>query len=533
MNMMNVMAQGAEEEKGENARMSSFIGAIAVGDLVKSTLGPKGMDKILQSQSKFGQDGDVEVTNDGATILKSIGIDNPAAKILIDISKVQDQEVGDGTTSVCVFAAELLRQAEKLIDQKIHPQTVISGWRKATKVAQEELIGFAVDHSADKKEFREDLLNIARTTLSSKILQQSKDYFSELAVDAVLRLGGSTNLGSIAIIQKLGGQLRDSYLDQGFIIDKKFGLNMPRRVENAKILIANTAMDKDAIKVSGTRVRVDAVAKVAEIEEAEKAKMKKKVDSILKTGTTLFINRQLVYNYPESLFAQAGVSMIEHADFAGVERLALVTGGEIASSFLEPEGIRLGHADLVEEIIIGEDRLIRFSGVPNSEACTIVLRGATKNILQESERSLHDALSVLSQTVKEPRIVYGGGCTEMMMACRVDELANRTEGKESLAIAAFATALRQMPTIIADNGGYDSSELVANLRAAHIKGKKYAGLNMNEGKIGDMKEMGITESFKLKQQVLLSASEAAEMILRVDNIIRMAPRQRGSDDCCH
>lgn len=528
---MNVMTEGAMEEKGENARMSSFIGAIAVGDLVKSTLGPKGMDKILQSQSKFGQEGDVEVTNDGATILKSIGIDNPAAKILVDMSKVQDSEVGDGTTSVCVLAAELLRQAEKLIEQRIHPQTIIAGWRRATKVAQQALVDSSVNNGDDAAKFREDLVNIARTTLSSKILQQNKEYFSNLAVDAVLKLKGSTNLESISIIKRLGGQLKDSYLDEGFIIDKKFGLNQPKRIVNAKIVLANTSMDQDKIKVFGARVRVDGVAKVADLEQAEKMKMKDKVDRILSTGCNVFVNRQLIYNYPESLFADAGVSMIEHADFEGIERLALVCDGEIASSFQDTSLIKMGKADLIEEIMIGEDRLIRIQGVPNASACTVVLRGATNNILEEAERSLHDALSVLSQTVQEPRCIYGGGCSEMLMANKVDDLAVVSEGKESIAIAAFATALRALPTIIADNGGYDSSELVANLRAAHRKGNSIAGLDMDLGAIGDMKALGITESFKLKQQVLLSAAEAAEMILRVDNILRMAPRQRGHDEC--
>jgi T-complex protein 1 subunit beta len=237
---------------------------------------------------------------------------------------------------------------------------------------------------------------------------------------------------------------------------------------------------------------VDGVEKVADLEEAEKAKMKKKVDSILSTGCNVFINRQLIYNYPESLFAHAGVSMIEHADFEGIERLALVTGGEIASSFQDPAAIKMGRADLVEEIMIGEDRLIRIQGVANAAACTVVLRGATHNILEEAERSLHDALSVLSQTVLEPRIILGGGCAEMLMANKVDDLAMISDGKESIAIAAFASALRALPTIIADNGGYDSSELIANLRAAHRKGETEAGLNMYEGKVGNVKELGIT-----------------------------------------
>ncbi|KAK2539578.1 Cct2 [Columba guinea] len=529
---VNIFKAGADEEKAETARLSSFVGAIAIGDLVKSTLGPKGMDKILLST---GRDSTVTVTNDGATILKAIGVDNPAAKVLVDMSKVQDDEVGDGTTSVTVLAAELLREAELLISKKIHPQTIIAGWRAATKASREALLKAAVDHGNDEVKFREDLMNIAGTTLSSKLLTHHKDHFVKLAVEAVLRLKGSGNLEAIHVIKKLGGSLADSYLDEdqvlqdlsvttGFLLDKKIGVNQPKRIENAKILIANTGMDTDKIKIFGSRVRVDSTAKVAEIEQAEKEKMKEKVDRILKHGINCFINRQLIYNYPEQLFGAAGVMAIEHADFAGVERLALVTGGEIASTFDHPELVKLGSCKLIEEVMIGEDKLIHFSGVAMGEACTIVLRGATQQILDEAERSLHDALCVLAQTVKDTRTVYGGGCSEMLMANAVAELAMRTPGKESVAMESFAKALRMIPTIIADNAGYDSADLVAQLRAAHSEGKTTYGLDMKEGTIGDMAVLGVTESFQVKRQVLLSAAEAAEMILRVDDIIKAAPR---------
>lgn len=532
LNPINVLHAGAEEERAETARLSSFVGAIAIGDLVKTTLGPKGMDKILYSMGQEGKGGEsIQVTNDGATILRSVGVDNPAAKVLVDISKVQDQEVGDGTTSVAVLACELLREAEKLISQKIHPQTIIAGWRKASKTAAAALENFAKDNSADSEKFRNDLMNIARTTLSSKILTQHREHFTELAVNAIMRLKGSGNLEAIQIIKKLGGSLDDSFLDEGFLLDKKIGNNQPKRIENATILIGNTAMDADKIKVFGSRVRVDSVAKVAELELAEKEKMKDKVNLILNHGINCFVNRQLIYNYPEQLFADAGVMAIEHADFEGVERLALVTGGEIVSTFHNPEMVKLGKCKLIEEVIIGEDRLIHFSGVEMGEACSVVLRGATKQILDEADRSLHDALCVLQQTVKETRIVYGGGCSEMVMANAVSKLAQETPGKESMAIDAFANALRQLPTIIADNAGYDSSELISQLRAAHTTGNSTAGLDMNQGEIGDMVELGITESFKVKYRVLTAAAEAAEMILRVDDIIKAPPRPRGSDRC--
>jgi T-complex protein 1 subunit beta len=519
---------GAQEEKGEHARLSAFIGAIAVSDLVKTTLGPKGMDKILQPMGGGGGTRErVTVTNDGATILKAIPVENAAAKIIVDTSMTQDAEVGDGTTSVAVLAGELLRTAEELINQKIHPQTIIRGWRKAVDVARKALLASARDNSNDPVAFRQDLINIASTTLSSKILNVDKDYFAKLAVDAVLRLKGSTDLQMIQIIKKPGGSLRDSYLEDGFILDKQIGIGQPKRVQNAKIMIANTSMDTDKIKIYGARVRVDSMAKVADIEKAEKEKMKQKVAKIVKHGITVFINRQLIYNYPEQLFSDAGVVSIEHADFEGIERLAMVLGAEICSTFEHPELAVLGRCDLIEEVIIGEDKVIRFSGVPKGEACTIVLRGASSHILEEAERSLHDALAVLSQTVKNKQIVLGGGCSEMLMAKSVDELVKVTAGKESLAIEAFSKALRAIPTIIADNGGYDSSDLIAKLRAAHYQGNSNSGLDMNNGTIGDMVQLKITEALQCKMQVLVSAHEAAEMILRVDEIIKTAPRPRG------
>jgi T-complex protein 1 subunit beta len=257
--------------------------------------------------------------------------------------------------------------------------------------------------------------------------------------------------------------------------------------------------------------------------------MKEKVEKIIKHNINVFINRQLIYNYPEQLFADAGVMAIEHADFDGIERLALVTGGEITSTFDDPGVTVLGKCDLIHEIIVGEDKMIKFSGVAVGEACSIVIRGATSQIVDEAERSLHDALCVLAATVKETRTVYGGGCSETLMAAAVSALAHETPGKESIAIESFAKALLTLPTIIADNAGYDSAELVSQLRAKHTKGERTFGLDMEAGKIGCMKELGITESMAVKRRVVFAAAEAAEMIMRVDNIIKAAPRQREQD----
>jgi T-complex protein 1 subunit beta len=478
------------------------------------------MDKLLQSSTSMNS----MVTNDGATILKSIPFNNPAAKVLVDISQVQDDEVGDGTTSVTVLCAELLREAEKLIDKKIHPQTIIEGYRIASSAALKALENSAVDRSQDPELFRKDLVAIAKTTLSSKVLSQDKEYFANLAVDAILRLKGSTNLEHIQIIKKAGGKLSDSYLDEGFILNKRFGVKQPKKIKNAKILIANTSMDTDKVKIFGAKFKVDSTSKLAELEKAEKEKMKAKVEKIKAHGINCFVNRQLIYNWPEQLFTDAGINSIEHADFVGVERLALVTGGEVVSTFDHPELVKLGHCESIEEVMVGEDSMIKFSGVAMGEACTIVLRGATQQLLEEAERSVHDALSVLSQTTRETRTTLGGGCAEMLMSKAVDRAAQNEDGKRALAVEAFAAALRQLPTILADNAGFDSSELVAKLRSSIYNGITTSGLDLDNGKIADMRELGIIESYKLKRAVVSSASEAAELLLRVDNIIRAKPR---------
>ncbi|ORY43617.1 hypothetical protein BCR33DRAFT_717304 [Rhizoclosmatium globosum] len=445
------------------------------------------MDKVLQSLT----DGSITVTNDGATILKSIALDNAAAKVLVNISKVQDDEVGDGTTS-------------RLINQKIHPQTVVEGFPSA------------VDNGKDDELFRKDLINIAKTTLSSKVLSQDKEYFSNLAVDAVLRLKGSTSLEHIQIIKKIGGKLMDSTwtkvsfwtrrlvsTSQSVLRMLRFLLPIPvSSIQYSTLyycLPSYSAMDTDKIKIFGARVRVDATGKLAELERAEKDKMKEKVEKIKGHGINCFINRQLIYNWPEQLFADSGITAIEHADFVGIE--------QIASTFDHPELVKLGSCKLIEEVIIGEDRLIKFSGVAAGEA-------STHQLLDEAERSLHDALCVLSQTVAEPRTVLGGGCSESLMAKAVDDVARTTEGKKAMAVEGFAPS-----NYLADNAGYDSSDLVTQLRARHNEGQAQSDWIY-------VKALGITESFKLKRQVLLSASEAAEMILRVDDIIRAAPRQR-------
>lgn len=522
-----VLQQGGQEDKGESARLQCFVGGIAVGDMMKSTLGPRGMDKILQPiQGEGAHLRKIMVTNDGATILKNMWLDNPAAKILVDVSKRQDSQCGDGTTGVVILASVFLRAAEKLIERRIHPQSIIEGFRMSLKVARDRLIDVAFDHRGSDELFKQNLLQIAKTTLSSKLLVHEKEHFAQLAVDAVLCLKDKNNLDLIHIVKKRGGCIRDSRLESGFILEKSIGVGQPKVVKNCKIMVANTPMDADKIKLFGAKVTAEDFDTVADIEQAEKQKMKAKVDRILAFGCNVFINRQLIYNYPDQLFRNAKVSAIEHSDFDGMERLAATLGAEILSTFDDPDPSKLGECELMEEILIGEDRAIRFSGCKRKEACTIILRGASEHVLDEVERSLHDALAVVSQTCLEPLVVYGGGAVEMAMADAVDRLARTVEGKKSLAIEGFAEGLRAIPTILLDNGGYDSAEIVSKLRALHSSGSKQMGVDLNTGDVGNMQEQGIFESYRAKLFQICSAAEAAEQIIRVDDVIRCAPRKR-------
>ncbi|KAL8449000.1 hypothetical protein Emed_003352 [Eimeria media] len=591
----SVLKQGAQEDKGDTARLQYFVGAIAVGDLVKSTLGPKGLDKVLQPmQLEAARRERAVVTNDGATILKSVWLENPAAKILADLALQQDMVCGDGTTGVVVLAAELLREAEQLVEKNIHPQTIISGYRKAAAAARERLseVAFGVE---DEASLRQCLLNVARTTLSSKLLTHDKEHFARIAVDAVMRLKeNAASLDLIHVLKKPGGCLRDSYLDDGFILEKKIGVGQPKMKENCKVMVANTPMDTDKIKIFGARVKVDSFEAVHQLELAEKEKMKQKVDKILAYKCDVFINRQLIYNYPDQLFKAAGVAAIEHSDFDGMERLAAALGAEILSTFDSPSEAPLGFCAKMEEILIGDDTAIKFSGCKAGGACTVVLRGSSEQGLDEAERSLHDALAILSQLVLQQQqqkkqqqqaaaaaagtvsaasglregllsnqqqqllLVCGAGAAEMAMEAAVSDLAKKTPGKESLAIECYARALRQIPTIILDNAGLDSADIVSRLRSLHHEGKYTTGVDVRgDGGTADVKELGILEAFKSKLEgkidlaclhtnftyatvaaayavavaaaaaaVFAAAAVAAVHIIRVDDIIRCAPRER-------
>jgi T-complex protein 1 subunit beta len=483
-----------------------------VVDFIKTSLGPRGMDKLM-----IGKNGEIKITNDGATILRNIKKDSIVVNILSEVCSVIDQEIGDGTTTLCCLVGELMSEAEKLIHLNIHPQTIIKGYRIAAKEAVKTINKNCFDNSKNFELFCADLLDIARTTINSKVIVTQKELFARIAIKAVLKLKGSSDLSRINIIKKCGGSLKDSFLDHGYILNKKIESNHIKQVKNAKILIVNTSLDSDKTKIYGVKIKVNSISNLARMEIGEQKKLLDKCKKILAHGINVIVNRQLIYNRQERFFSDHGILTIEQADFDGIEKLALMTGAEIASTFNEPSKIKLGRCDLVEEITIGDEKYIRFGGCPNNGSCSIILRGSNEQILDEAERSLHDALCILLQSIRNPKFIWGGGFTEMKIAASIDKLSKKFEGKLSLSINSFANAIQRIPEILMENAGLESVFLLNKFKNS-IKLGKNCCLNIDNGDISDAKTSGLIENIRLKTQIIISAVEAVEMIIRIDKM---------------
>mmetsp|Transcript_28393 Transcript_28393/g.67798 ORF Transcript_28393/g.67798 Transcript_28393/m.67798 type:complete len:501 (+) Transcript_28393:1-1503(+) len=482
-------------------------------EFLQTSLGPKGMDKLL-----IDKNGNIKITNDGATILKSVKYDSIASIILRDVCNVQDDEIGDGTTSICCLIKELVFEAQKLLNRGLHLQTIIKGYRIAANLALKIIDKNCFCNSKNIRSFLADLLDIARTSLNSKIIFSNREYFSRIALKAILNLKGSMDINRIQMIKKPGGTLKDSFIEDGFILEKKIGIGQIKRIIGAKILIANTSLDFDKIKIHNAKIKVKSLSKLAQIEVREQKKILDKCRKIISHGINVLINRQLIYNYPERFLNDNGVLTIEHADFDGIERLALVTGAEIVSTFDEPSKVKLGKCKVVEEIMVGKETMIRFSGCYNKGTSTIVLRGSNEQITSEAERSLHDALCVLVQSIQTPSFVYGGGCMDAKIIVGLEKYCETIEAKESLVIRAFSTSIKNLIKIIYENAGLDSNDKLLSLIDCHKNEGSDACLDVHSEKILSAQKVGLIECSKLKIHTILSAVETAEMILRIDKM---------------
>ncbi|AEA38871.1 t-complex protein 1 beta SU (nucleomorph) [Cryptomonas paramecium] len=482
---------------------------------VKSTLGPRGMDKLLISKK-----GDIKITNDGATILKNAFYNNIVKKIFDNLINTYDNEIGDGTTSVSCLIGELVSEAEKLIGIQIHPQIIIKGYKLAAREALSILNSIMFSENKNEKLFCEHLFDLAKTTLCSKIVFPVRDHFAKLLVEAVLKLNGNIDIRYIKIIKKIGGSIRDSFLEEGFILESKMGVGQPKRIENAKILIANTALDSDKIKIYGTKIKTFTLANLARIEIADQKKILDKCKKIIFHGANVFVNRQLIYNKQESFLTNYGIVSIEHADFEGIERLSLVTGGEIVSTFDEPSKIKLGYCKIVEEIMVNREKMVRFNGKLKINACTLVIRGSTQQLLDEVERSVHDALCVLSRSIRDPRFVWGGGNTDIFLFLKLENFSQKFKSKVSMAILAFSRSIRNLVKILLENAEVDSTFLISQLKTACQKGNAKACIDIKKKNVAQADKLGLIELFKLKTQMIISAVETVEMILRIDTILK-------------
>ena len=509
-----ILKEGTERRKGRDAQTSNIAACVAVAEAVKTTLGPRGSDKLLIDSL-----GDITITNDGATILDEIDIQHPAAKMLVQVAKTQDQEVGDGTTSSVVIAGELLKRAEKLLKQNIHPNIIIKGYKMAAQKAAEYLNDISKPVGFDDEQL---LQQIAATSLNSKSVGTAKELIAKMAVTAVKNVfdpeTGIVDIDLITIIQKQGKSLDESEIINGVVIDKEVvNAKMPKEIKNAKIALINKALEIKKTEFDAKIQISDATMMTAFIDQ-EHEMLREMVDKIAQTGANVVFCQKGIDDLAQHFLAKKGILAVRRVKKSDMEKLSKATGARIVTDLDDLSSEDLGVAS-VKEVKIGDDKLIYVDECQDPKAMSIVLRGATKYVTDEAERSLNDALNVIADILEDGRALPGGGATEMNLAKNLRDYAASFQGREQLAIQTFAEALEAIPKVLAENAGLDSIDILVKLRNAHQEGKTSVGLEVFSGEISDMFERGVIEPYKVKIQALRSASEAAELILRIDDVI--------------
>ncbi|MBS7647545.1 MAG: thermosome subunit beta [Candidatus Bathyarchaeia archaeon] len=513
-----VLKEGTGRTTGREAQRNNITAAKIISELVKTTLGPKGMDKMLVSSF-----GDVTITNDGATILKEIDVQHPAAKMLVEVAKAQDNEVGDGTTTAAVLAGELLAKAEELLDQNIHPTIIIEGFKKAGEKAREilEKMAMPVNINDDKK-----LLDVAMTSMGSKGIAGAKEHFAKLAVEAVKQVAEEkdgkirADIDLIKILKKHGRSLEETELVKGMVIDKEVAHpQMPKIIHNAKIALINAKLEIEKTEFDA-KINIESPEQMKMFLDEEERMLKEMVDKIAEAGANVVFCEKGIDDVALHFLAKRGILAVKNVSSGDMEKLARATGGKIVASVKDLTHDVLGEAKLVEEVKIGDDKLVYVRECKNPKAVTIVVRGGTEHVVDEAERSLHDALCVVRNAIEDGKIVPGGGAPEAEVAKQLRDYAVKVGGREQLAIEAFADAVEAIPLTLAENAGLDPVDIMVALRAAHEKADGYRmGVDVFTGKIRDMLELNIIEPLRVKLQVVKSATEAANMILKIDDVI--------------
>jgi len=515
-----VLKEGTERERGRGATANNIAAARAVADAVRSTLGPRGMDKMLVDSM-----GDITITNDGVTILKEVDVEHPAAKMLVEVAKTQDQQCGDGTTTAVVLAGELLKRSEYLLEQNVHPTVITRGFQLALQEARRLLeadIGTAVKHDDDAI-----LRDCATTAMGSKGVVGSRESLSDIAVRAVKRIaevrGGKTicDVDQIKVEKRHGGTVSDTELIEGIVLDKERGHpRMPGEISGAKVALLNSALEIKKTEIE-SKINIKTPSQIQSFLDEEDKTFRRMVDAIKASGANVVVCQKGIDDVVLHYLAKEGIYAVKQVKESDLQKLARATGGKIVTGIKELTPSDLGSAAKVEERKVGDDDMTFVTGCSNPRSVSILVRGGTEHVTQEVERSLHDALKVVGSVLEDGVVCPGGGATEIDLAVRLRKWAGSVGGREQLAVEAFAQSLEAVPWALAENGGYDSINTLIELRSAHDgpKANRNVGVNLADGKAADMWQLRVLEPARVKRQAITSAVEVASMVLRIDDII--------------
>jgi len=513
-----ILKEGTTRSRGKEAQRNNIMAARVVGEVLKTTLGPRGMDKMLIDSL-----GDITITNDGAAILKEIEVEHPAAKMMVEIAKTQDDMVGDGTTSAVVLASELLKKAEELLEQNIHPTILVSGYRKASQKAIEVINKIAVPLDVND---RETLLKVALTSMSSKAVGAAKDHLAEISIDAVKQIaeqrGDKTiaDIDNIQLIKKTGKSLLETQLIRGIIIDKEVvNPGMPKSKANAKIALLDSALEIEKTEISA-EIRIKDPTQMKAFLDQENSMMQNMVTKIKASGADVIFCQKGIDDMVQHFLAKEGIIAARRVKESDMEKLARATGGRVISDLDDLKSTDLGSAGLVEERKIGDDKLIFVEKCKDPHSVAILIRAGLERMVDEAERAITDSLSVVSDVIENNKIVPGGGAIEIEIAKELRQYATKVGGREQLAVEAFADAVEVIPRTLAENAGLEPIDILVEMRSVHDKESgKFKGINIFTGKLQDSIANGVIEPIMVKEQAIKSAAESAALILRIDDVI--------------
>ncbi|MFO7711340.1 MAG: thermosome subunit beta [Candidatus Woesearchaeota archaeon] len=512
-----ILPEGTQRTQGKNAQKTNIEAAKMVAETVRTTLGPKGMDKMLVDNI-----GDITITNDGVTILNEMSIEQPSAKMIVEVAKTQESEIGDGTTTAVVIAGELLKNAEKLLDSNVHPTIIAKGYRMATEKAMKILKEIS---EPVKKDDSEVLKKIATTAMTGKGAESSKERLADIAVKAVQSVIEKTgesiyySKNDINIVPKVGGSIEESGLIEGIVLDKeRVHSGMPRQVKDAKLALVDSSIEVRGPETD-TRIQINDPSQLEAFVNQEEKMIKDMVERIVQSGANIVLCQKGIDDIAQHFLAKKGIFAIRRVKRSDMTSLAKATGAKIVTNLNELSGEDLGKAGMVEEVKVGEDDMVFIKECKNPRSVTILIKGATNHVVDEIKRAMEDAIGDVAATLTTGFYVAGAGAPEIEIARNLRKYSDSLSGREQLAVEAFADALEIIPKTLAENAGIDPIDIITELKAAHDKGMKWGGINVFTGKVEDSYKLGVIEPMKVKKQAISSASEVAEMILRIDDVI--------------